>query len=234
MVFVTVPGTGARFSIWHTRVRDFEAFIKGSGYDATRDMTLVEENGMMRPGLTWQSPGFAQGPTHAVCGVNWEDAKAFCRWLMEEDQDKGLLTREWEYRLPTDVAWSVAVGLGFEPGSTPEEKSGQIGDVYPWGTDWPPPQRAGNYASSMWVDTYPRTSPVGSFAANRFGLFDMGGNVWQWCEDLHAASQERRVLRGASWVSGRRDFLLSSFRRSAPLSDRYDNQGFRCVLAFSS
>ena len=61
-------------------------------------------------------------------------------------------------------------------------------------------------------DGFVNTSPVGSFAANRFGLYDMGGNVWQWCEDWFDKDQKDRVLRGASWGNSTAHFLLSSYR----------------------
>ena len=75
------------------------------------------------------------------------------------------------------------------------------------------------------------TSPVGSFAPNRFGLFDMGGNLFQWCEDWFDQDQKERVTRGASWSFWGRSSLLSSGRKH-PNPDAHNNDnGFRCVLA---
>ena len=85
------------------------------------------------------------------------------------------------------------------------------------------------------MDNYDYTSPVGSFPANRYGLFDMGGNVWQWCEDFYDGQRGNRVLRGMSWRTGCTPAnLLSSYRHQDPDDHRVFDVGFRCVLAGSS
>ena len=216
MKFVPVAGTQVLFSVWDTRVQDFDAFVKQTGYNAGED---------------WKNPGFRQGPTHPVANVNWDDAKAYCAWLTQEEHASGRLPQTNVYRLPTDEEWSAAVGLGYESGSTPAEKSGRITHVYPWGKQWPPPNSAGNYGGTKhrWSGG---TSPVGSFAANQYGLYDMGGNVWQWCEDWYDEGQYQRVLRGASWNEDGQDTLLSSTRLYGGSSIfRNAARGFRCVVA---
>ena len=235
MKFVPVAGTQVLFSVWDTRVQDFEAFVADTNYDATEGMWSLDKDG-------WKQ----RGPTHPVAGVSWKDAKKFCEWLTGREQGSGMLPRGRVYRLPTDAEWSAGVGLQGEEGNNPIEKDGKI-KLYPWGKEWPPPKGAGNYAGeeskitkkpSDWGmikgynDGYPRTSPVGSFAANANGLYDMGGNVWQWCEDWYHATG--RVLRGASWSSYNRDSLLAS-SRALGLPDAHDATiGFRCVVAAES
>ncbi|MDP6129087.1 MAG: SUMF1/EgtB/PvdO family nonheme iron enzyme, partial [Planctomycetota bacterium] len=170
MKFVPVPGTEVQFCIWETRVKDYAAYAAANaGVDAS-----------------WKNPfgdGFKQPDTHPVENVSWEDAQAFCAWLTKKELAEGKIKAGQKYRLPTDAEWSVAVGLGKEKGGTPEEKSEGIEDVYPWGKEWPPPKGVGNYNQDLKVDNFKYTSPVGSFAANKFGLHDLGGNVWEWCED---------------------------------------------------
>jgi hypothetical protein len=215
MKFVPVPGTNVLFSVWDTRVKDYRACAQaGSGVDAS-----------------WRNPGFEQGPTHPVVNVSWDDAQAFCRWLTETERTAGLLLPEESYRLPADAEWSAAVELDEPGGGSPKDKDTNIQDVYPWGTQWPPPRGAGNYDLSLKVDDYPYTSPVGSFAPNRFGLYDMGGNVFQWCEDWYDADHKYRVLRGGSWYDRLAAFLLSSFRLHRSPDDRSFYIGFRLVLA---
>jgi formylglycine-generating enzyme required for sulfatase activity len=254
MKFVPVAGTQVLFSVWDTRVQDFETFVKSTGYDATGGMYSLGKDGDKQRGATWKEPGFSQGPNHPVMGVSWNDAEEFCQWLTKRERSAGGLPQDRGYRLPKDEEWSVAVGLKNEVGTTPEEKSRKI-NLYPWDIplrrdkSWPPPARAGNYAGEEvkngdwpidWLviegynDGYPRTSPVGSFPANQFGLHDMGGNVWQWCKDWYNAQMKHHVLRGASWLNGRPVDLLASYRNSGPPDNRRDAFGFRCVVAVES
>ena len=205
MRFVPVAGTKVLFSVWETRVQDYGVFAKETGRNLYR-------------------PSFQQESTHPVVEVSWEDAVAFCVWLSKKE---GRL-----YRLPTDAEWSVAVGLGVENGSTPEKKALKVAG-YPWGEAWPPPQGAGNYHPDLEVDDFEYTSPVGSFAANAFGLYDLGGNVWELCEDWYDDEKTTRVLRGGSWDYGDVWVLRSSFRDYDPPSDRRGDRGFRCVLVVS-
>ncbi len=247
--FVPAGTDGILFSAWDVRVKDFKAFVETTGYDATAGMYSTGSDGPKQRGDTWKSPGFTQTEEYPVVGVSWDDAHAFCQWLTKKEQAEGRLASNQEYRLPTDAEWSKAVGLNESSGGTPESKSMQIKDVYPWGSQWPPPQGAGNYAGSeardaKWPsnlptipgcdDGYPRTSPVGSFKANSYGLNDMGGNVWQWCEDKYDNEHNLRVMRGSAWLIGDDPHgLLSSFRGFNVPGSRSDFVGFRVVVVVS-
>ena len=155
------------------------------------------------------------------------------------------LLKGMRYRLPTDEEWSRAVGLPDEDGATPKERSGNSNGNHPWGTGFPPSKgKVGNYADEAfhekfpneknWIegysDGYATTSPVGSFPPNAYGLFDMGGNVWQWCDDLFEPGGTEYVLRGASWNNHDVTGLLSSSRYHGARGYYSINYGFRCVL----
>ena len=210
LALVLVPGRGS-----------VKPFLMGK-YEVTQGQykALMGEN----------PSDYKKGADYPVEQVSWDDAKGFCRRLTAGLPEK--LKGQFAFRLPTDEEWSVAVGLPEESGSTPKEKDEQIKDVYPWGTQWPPPNKAGNYDDYSsekipgFSDGFERTAPVGSFAANQFGLYDLGGNVWEWCEDWYDSDQKYRVLRGGSWISGAPRYLLSSYRDLSAPGNRSAAAGF--------
>jgi formylglycine-generating enzyme required for sulfatase activity len=210
MRFVPVAGTRVWFSVWETRVQDYARFVADSGRE-------------------WTAPEFPQDPSHPVTNVNWEDAVSFCQWLTEKEREAGRLGHDDRYRLPTDNEWSAAAGLGPESGRTPELRS-KNARPWPWGATWPPPPRAGNYGPDLKIDAFDRTAPVGSFAPTAAGLFDLGGNVWEWCEDWYNEAGVTRVLRGGGWADSGPAPLLSSYRFQGTMNLRNDDFGFRIVL----
>ena len=210
MKFVDVGAI--RMCIWETRVRDYAAFCAATARHV-------------------EAPDFAQTETHPVVKVSWADAEAFCKWLTQKELDEDLLEDGQFYRLPTDAEWSLAAGLPDEGGATPEERDGKIRGQFPWGKSWPPPARAGNYAGAG--DGFAQTAPVGSFEPNEHGLFDLGGNVWEWCEEGYKGSgrfKDWGVLRGGSWANGSRSEMLLSYRNVVDRNDRDVIYGFRCLL----
>jgi formylglycine-generating enzyme required for sulfatase activity len=240
MKFVPVSGTSVLFCIHETRRQDYAVY---AAEVAGVDRTWKEQGG----------DGFIPTDSlelHPVKKVMWEDAQRFCAWLSKEEGRT--------YRLPTDQEWSIAVGIGssenWKEGTTPatvfKNESG-----FPWGDPWPPPQGSGNYsdqsrktkAPSSLADTsylesyddgFPTTAPVMSFQPNQLGIYDLGGNVWEWCADLYDKTNKTtgkdRVIRGGSWSEGTRNELLSSYRRHFGPVTRYYNRGFRCVLEIAS
>jgi formylglycine-generating enzyme required for sulfatase activity len=235
MEFVPVPGTQVLFCRWETRVKDYAEYARVNTVNDA--WTKVQYNGVPA----------AREPEHPVSSVTWEEANAFCEWLTKKESAEGRLPKGMNYRLPTDEEWSRAVGLAKEQGATPRERAGKNSEDYPWGSGYPPPKaNVGNYADSSyhekissmkWIegytDGYATTAPVGSFAPNEHGLCDMGGNVWEWCEDLYEAGGTGRVLRGASW-SNNGQLLRSSARFNAAPNWHNYNHGFRCVVGASA
>ena len=218
-----VPVGELLVGVWPVRVQDFEAFCAA----ASRARLAAD---------------FPQDGTHPVVRVSWEDATAFCDWLTSRELAAGRLEEGQRYRLPTDVEWSAAAGLPDEGGATPEQRDSKIRE-FPWGKAWPPPAGAGNFADGSvkraasiagYHDGYPQTSPVGAFAANRAGLFDMSGNVWQWCLDSYkggaTGARDWGVLRGGSWGTVTPGELRMSYRNVVDRSERDVIFGFRCVL----
>jgi formylglycine-generating enzyme required for sulfatase activity len=210
MTFISVPGVKARFCTHETRVKDYETFRSATS-------------------RAWTAPGFAQGPTHPVVNVSWEDATAFCQWLTGVERNQGTLTSKQRYRLPTDREWSAAAGVVQEQGKSPEDRM-KTAVVWPWGHYWPPLPGDGNYAPELKVDAFPQTAPVGSFKHNVNGLFDVGGNVWEWCEDWYNNAGVTKTMRGGSFNDAGPAYLLASYRFSGTMNLTNEDIGFRIVL----
>ncbi len=156
---------------------------------------------------SWRNPGFVQGDDHPVVNVTWNDAMALARWLSAREGRR--------YRLPTEAEWEYACragdGGGEHAGDTPPSLRGTA-NVFDLDAArlWPQWQ---SFALPV-HDGFVFTAPVGSFAPNAFGLYDMHGNVWEWVadyyqEDYYAhspltdppgpAQGSVRVRRGGSW-----------------------------------
>jgi len=177
--------------------------------------------------------GFSlNGDDQPVVYVSWDDAKGFCKWL----SDRAGKT----IRLPTEAEWEYAARAGTTTARY-------------WGDDDASMGRYANVADrtakSQWsewtiaetTDGYKVAAPVGSFQPNAFGLYDMIGNVWEWCEDWYgnySSSSQRnptgppsgtfRVLRGGSWYDNPRNCRSSNRDRGVP-GHSLNNRGFRVV-----
>jgi serine/threonine protein kinase/formylglycine-generating enzyme required for sulfatase activity len=242
-----VPLGDIYFGAFKTRVSDFKAFVDSESYEAIGGMQTHQKDGFKDHGNnSWDKPGFHQGLDEPVVGVSYNDAKHFCDWLTTKERREGALRANQMYRLPTDREWSQAVGLPAESGATPEERSGKIKEVYPWGDFWPPKSDSRNYAGAEskpgnpkdwpvipnFSDKFQRTSPALAFPPNPSGIYDLGGNAWEWCQDeFNKGPFKWHALRGGSWATSKQEEMLSSFRLSLDPSFRQDDVGFRCVIA---
>jgi hypothetical protein len=210
-----VPVGEIRVSVWETRVQDYETFLQATG-------------------RRYEPTDFQQAANHPVVKVNWFDAVAFCKWLTDKERDENWIEDRQLYRLPTDREWSLVVGLQNEVGGTPQARDGKIKNEFPWGKQWPPPPGAGNYGSPQRRGA---TMPVGSFKPNSLGIYDLGGNVWEWCVDTYkggsssASGRDWGVLRGGSWATTNKLEMQSSYRNVVDRNERDVIYGFRCVLA---
>jgi curved DNA-binding protein CbpA len=237
MKFVPVPGTKVLFSVWETRVKDCRLFAVQATSWGDR---------------SWDNPAYAGQKVTPwencpVVMLSWYDAQAFCKGLTDKERAEGRISARQSYRLPTDAEWSAAVGLNESQRGTPRDKDAKTLGVYPWGTQWPPPARTGNYADATakrsfnklpvienYSDGYAAAAPVGSFTVNRHGIYDLGGNVWEWCEDFYDGQSGDRAMRGGSWYNRESRYLLSSSRYHLPPAHRFQSIGFRCVLGDNS
>jgi len=232
--------------ITHVTVDQFAAFVKDSGYKTAAEQAgwsvgLEIKDGKIKfqkaNGCNWRNPSFDQKGDHPVVQVNWNDAQAFCVWLSKKSGRTVVL--------PTEAQWEYACRAGTKT-------------AYPWGDNPDDGQGWANCADQSfkkrlpntpsdwtffnWDDGYVFTSPVGRFKANAFGLYDMIGNVWQWCQDRYgdygkspavdptgADTGSLRMMRGGSWYISPR--LCRAARRHGIIPGRLnDDTGFRVAV----
>ena len=179
-------------------------------------------------GINWRNVAFPQTVRHPAVCISWNDAIAYVEWLSRHAGER--------YRLPSAAEWEYAARGGT---NTP----------WYWGSSTEPQCRNANGADRStdfpWridcSDGYAKTSLVGSFQPNAFGLHDMLGNAWEWVQDCYTLSYvgapsdgsaweeddcAGRVLRGASWASTPK-YLRAAHRGGEWPSFRSDYTGFR-------
>lgn len=216
VAYVAIPGTPVLFATYETRVSDYMAFVRDSGY-------------------VWNSmPDFPQSPDHPVVNISLRDAIAYCNWLTKREQDAGAISELQSYRLPTAKEWDAAAGLSSgRKVDAPAAELEEDKKKFPWGLEWPPSIQVGNlnFAEiSGSDDGYTFTAPVGRFKASPEGLYDLAGNVWEWTWDRETQTDSIGTLRGGSWMYFRKECLLSSYLYEVPATLRAPSIGFRCVM----
>ena len=139
---------------------------------------------------------------HPMIYVTWHDATAYAKWVGK--------------RLPTEKEWEYA------------SQGGLIEKEYVWGDDKAVVRDYANCDGTEGEDKWEYCAPVGSFKPNGYGLYDMGGNVWEWCQDWYNSNKTRRVLRGGSWNDPSSNLRVANRYGYYP-SNTYYYLGFRCV-----
>jgi sulfatase modifying factor 1 len=188
------------------------------------------------PKYSWQNPGFPQTDEHPVLNVTWNDAQALAQWLSKAEGKT--------YRLPTEAEWEYACRAGtrtrYHGGDSPDALR-RIANVFDADAqaNWPKWQA---YALKS-ADGFAFTAPVGSFAPNAFGLYDMHGNAWEWVADWHGddyyaqsplddpkgpADGDVRVRRGGSWHTWA-FYARASYRNWNSPTTRYTLVGMRLL-----
>jgi formylglycine-generating enzyme required for sulfatase activity len=212
--------------------RDQSGAPKGPRFDPKTG----ERSGGETTDYSWRKTGFAQTDEHPVVNVTWNDAVAFCRWLARKSGKS--------VRLPSEAEWEYACRAGTTTlyyNGDDAETLAEVGNV----ADGTARKR---FSAWSWAikaeDGYVFTAPVGQFKPNRFGLFDMHGNVREWCQDwydadYYASRPKRdpqgpnnglaRVLRGGAWDNPRRGIRAAARGANAP-ANRSDSLGFRVAF----
>ena len=209
---------------------EYSRFVRATNHSSGDGSCLVNEEHHWeeRAGRSWRSLDFQQSTRHPAVCVSWEDATAYVSWLSGRT---GM-----NYRLPSAAEWEYAARAGT---NTP----------WYWGDNIDMQCRYANGADMAtefpWrttcYDGHARTSLVGSYQANAFGLYDMIGNAWEWVQDCFNWSYEgapatqaawldgdcsSRVMRGASWASTP-TYLRAAHRGGERTTFRSDYTGFR-------
>lgn len=241
MKFIPVRGTNVLFCVHETRRKDYAAFAAAVPGADERWKAAVHKTTEAGPAIV--APAGDQDD-HPVCSVNYEDAEAFCDWL---SKGEGL-----KYRLPTGAEWCEAAGL---QDAVKAEKDGSLTYQPPsrkntfqyfWGPDFPPPAGSGNLADDAYGAKYPgvkvipgyadgfaTTAPVMSFKPSERGVYDLIGNVAEWCDKViegEPPTSKIGTLRGRDFRTSTESYLKPLSTEPMPRIVRAEFIGFRVVV----
>jgi formylglycine-generating enzyme required for sulfatase activity len=203
--------------MYEVTVGEFRRFVNSSGYqtDAEKEGSCwtykLNYSGKKR---NWHNLGFSQNNNHPVTCISWNDAIAYTKWLSNQTGKN--------YHLPTEAQWEYAARAGTET-------------KYWWGNNIG--ENKANCYAHFCGDSFKYTSPVGSFLANKFGLYDTSGNVYEWtCSEFDnkykgkekqcVSTANRLSLRGGSWIHDP-SLIRSAFRVGNTPTNRVGSSGFR-------
>jgi formylglycine-generating enzyme required for sulfatase activity len=230
----------------------FAEFVRASGYRAEAETdgkgswgyNFATTSFELRPDFTWRKTGFYQTDAHPVVNVSWNDAQAYIQWLNQRCQLSSWVRR---YRLPSEAEWEYSCGAGtptrFHTGDHLASVEGfanvldvSVGKAFP-------KRDYQKWQKFDFDDRHAFTSVPGAFSGNGFGLYDMHGNVWDWCSDWYdgnyygkspvadppgPSSGSSRVLRGGGWNSGPLE-LRTCYRYGSTPGSRLCSGGFRVL-----
>jgi formylglycine-generating enzyme len=198
----------------------------------TFEELINQQRGPLGRGAKLSSSPSAIGDTEPMSFVNWSDTQEFCKALTEKEHNSGTLPLNKKYTIPTEAQWEYACRAGtktvFGTGDTLTSKDANFYGKLPYGASEP-----GEYLE--------KTTPIASFAANPWGLFDMHGNVYEWCSDWYEESPtsnkdpigpskgDGRIIRGGAW-DRKASSCRSAYRYSRDPNRRAHNIGFRVVI----
>lgn len=205
-------------------VDQFKTFVDATGHETDAeygdggwvilDWSVPQGRISKEKDANWRNPHFKQEGRHPVVLISWNDCQEYVKWLNKLDPDGG-------YRLPYEAEWEYACRAGttthFHYG---DSLNAQMANI----RTGPGPFRKA-------------TVNAASFQPNAWGLFDMHGNAWEWCEDNFWSADNpdmdptRRAVRGGGWDDGAMSACRSSHSTTFPTSERYYCVGLRVVIA---
>jgi formylglycine-generating enzyme required for sulfatase activity len=222
--------------VYDVTVGEFEEFVADTQVDP-HSCTAYDGEWHVNPAVTWKNAVDSQTAAHPVSCVSWQDAKDYAAWLSRRTHQA--------YRLPSASEWEYAARAGSTAQSPWSDPAGACS--YANVADQTAAQRYQGWAAFPCTDKFVQSAPVGSFAANAFGLYDMLGNVFVWTEDCWSEDYQgasadgsagtdgdctQRELRGGSWFT-HPDYVRVSYRNRFPSDYRSTSVGFRLVREIS-